>query len=151
MKENMDFRVIPPKKRYSKFYEEEVYIIPCKVLYVGNQIKGKIYNIYLEILDFNEPKIIKASGITYKGSLDYFLEPPFITECVVRKHGKCHYTLIVYSVSNPGLVEKLFGVKEILNTEEEILDFYNHNYNDFRNWLFEIKNKQDIRDIDLPF
>lgn len=154
MREQVDFRIIPLKKRYSTFYEEDVYVIPCKVLEIGNLISGRTYEIKIEILDFYTAKLVETSGITYKGSLQYFPEPPFNTECIVKKLGAWHFNLVVYGKAMPGLIEDLFGVKEILNhDEEQIMDIYNHHYSKFREWLGGTVKKPPKIDEhdDLPF
>lgn len=149
-----DFRIIPLIKRYSTFYEEDVYVIPCKVLEIGNLIIGRTYEIKIKILDFYTAKLIESSGITYKGSLQYFPEPPFINECIVRKSGIWHFDLIVYNRTTPGVLERLFGVKKILNNDEdEIMEIYNHHYSKFRDWLGGNTKKPPPPDNndDLPF
>lgn len=148
---NLDFRTVPPKKRYNNYLKDYEYIIPCRVLKIGEEIDKKSLEISIEILDFANPEIVTVSGITYKKSLGYFPEPPFITECTIRKTAKSKFKLIVYNKSSPGLVEKLMGVREILNTNEEIIAFYNHNYTELRDWLMEADRTQNNTDVDLPF
>ena len=148
-----DFRIIPPIKRYSKFYEEDIYVIPCKVIAIGNLIKGKTYEIKIEILDFTKAVLVETTGITYKGSLELLKNPPFVTECIIRRIGDCKFKLIVYNRTNPGLIERLFNVKEILNRDEsEIMDIYNHHYKKLRDWLGPIEsNSTENYHDDLPF
>lgn len=152
---SVDFRIIPLKKMFSDFYNEEVYKIPCKVISLGKHLRGKEYEIEIEILDFVTAEMKRLKGITYEGSLQYFNTFPFFTECVVRKLGKNKFKLIVYGYFGTGVIEGLFGVREILNNnEEDITKLYNHYYTPFREWLGVSKtsdNSTKLDDDDLPY
>jgi hypothetical protein len=154
MNTDLDFRVIPPIKKFSKFYNETVFEIPCKVLRIGDRVRGKIYSIEIERLDFLSGKRVKNIGITYDGTLELFndsnMEPPFITNCVVRKIDVGKIRFIVYGLFNAGIIEGVYDVEGILNKDEdEIIDVFHSHYKELNKWLKEPVENNDFID-DLP-
>ncbi|GAA4803373.1 hypothetical protein [Litoribaculum gwangyangense] len=150
-----DFRLIPIINSYSEFYKENVYKVPCKVLSVGNRLRGKVFSIDIEILDFVSGELVMVKAKTYEGSLSFFQNLPITTFCVVRKLGYRHFDLIVYGHYIVGIMEAFYGLDEILNhDEDEIFRLYNDNYQPLRQWLgISTLENNDIEDYedDLPF
>lgn len=138
----MDFRVIPPKKRPQNKYDDETYVIPVKLIKLGDQnFHPKVVPILFERIDFKSGKAKLTKGITFKKSLEIFgdREFPIQTECIVYKEdNRINFKII--GAYNPGLVEELFLVKDYIldNDENQILDVFKSNYRELNEWVGEL-------------
>lgn len=157
MNKAVDFRLVKPQRRWNHHKEAIEYEIPCIVLKIGKKLKGNLYSIDIEHIDFVTGEKVKNEGITYAKTIDMFnsldKKPPFATTCRVVKKRKGEFYFVVYGVFNAGLIEKFYNVKGILNNDEnEIMDVFESNYKEFLDWLMEISSNKPNNDYkDLPF
>lgn len=140
MKRNINYRVVPPKKRDDKIHGF-TYDIPCKVLNIGERLTKSKVQIDIEHADFITGRTIVSQGYTYNGTLELFnglnLVLPIPTACRVVKLSKGKYELKVIGLYNDGVVENMFKVQENIldNDEAQIIDVFRHNYKELLEWL----------------
>ena len=142
MERNINYRVVPPKKRNDEIHGF-TYDIPCKVLKLGSRLTEGKRQIEIEHADFITGKTIVSQGYTYNATLELFnglnLIPPIPTACRVVKLTRGRYELKVIGLYNDGVVENIFKVQEnILNNNEyQIMEVFRHNYKELLEWLNE--------------
>lgn len=94
----MDFRIIPPKKRPPNKYDDETYVIPAKLLKLGDHgLNTNVVPILFERIDFKSGEIKLTNGITFKKSLGHFgdREFPIRTDCIVyKKDNRINFKII---------------------------------------------------------
>lgn len=141
----MDFRVIKVKKRKpNSFDSEETFVIPVKVIkLLENKSSGPVVPIIVERLDFFSGKLKNTQAITFKKTISSIEEfgpkVPFITDAIVYKENN-KIRIKVIGIYSTGIVEKLFSVQDYIldNDEKQIMDLYESNYLEIRNWIGNI-------------
>ncbi len=149
---NIDLRLIKPAKRteiYKKI-EKEIYVIPCRVIEIGERINGSAFEIIIERLDFNNGKLIIHKAITWEKTLEIFerknLFPPFLTECKFYFNESKNPNFVVYGKFNTaGIINLLKG--DIEYNESELNEKYQSNYSDLRKWIEANKKDNKLRII----
>lgn len=145
----MDFRVIKVKKRNpNNFDSEETFVIPVKVIKVlENKSSGPVVPIIVERVDFFSGKLKNTKGISFKKTIndckEFGPEIPFVTDAIVYKENN-KVKIKVIGIYNTGIVEKLFSVEDYIldNDEKQIMDLYESNYSEIRNWIGNINSNE---------
>lgn len=138
-KELTEFLTIEPRKEYSDFYKEDIFIIPCRVFEIGEEASHNSVWIKIQYLDFNTGKAVKGKAVCYKRSLRYFsdIELPFDNDCSIMKT-KSGTKFLIYGKFDPHRdVTHLFTGTYDGKSEEELREVFKGNYKELNGWLKE--------------
>lgn len=132
-----EFLTITPRKEYSDFYKEDIFIIPCRIIEMGEEVNHNSVSITIEHLDFYTGKPVRAKASCYKRSLRYISEIPlpFNNECSVIKSGN-RIKFLVYGrfETNRDVTDLILGTYDG-KTEKELTDVFLENYKELNAWL----------------
>ena len=64
-----EWKLTPPIRKQSKFHNEIVYTIPCKVISIQDNFGSNTHKITIEHLDFKTGRAVVSDGITYEGTI----------------------------------------------------------------------------------
>jgi hypothetical protein len=145
MKE-IDFKIIKPLKRFSKYYNKDYYVLPCEIVeFSEKRLRHNANYVTLKIIDPFEEKLVLVTGIIYDKTTELFNEMgllnfPIKTQCCLYKDcgiiPGSRLDFVVYGFFNNGLIENIFGINEdgFLSENEKNLVFKN-NYSEVIDWL----------------
>lgn len=132
-----EFLTIEPRKEYSDFYKEDIFIIPCQVTEIGEEANHNSIWLDIKYLDFNTGKPVKGKAVCYKKSLRYLsdVELPFNNECSLIKSNS-GIKFLIYGRFDPDndLTHLLLGTYDG-KSEEELKQVFKENYKELNNWL----------------
>ncbi|MCG9971156.1 hypothetical protein [Christiangramia crocea] len=134
-----EFLTTKPKKEYSDFYNEDIYVIPCRILEIGEEANHNSIWLTIEHLDFKNAEPVKTKAICYKKSLRYISEEtlPFYNECSLIKTGD-RIRFLVYGRFDPFLdmTHKFLGTYDGMS-QDELKVVFQENYKELNAWLKE--------------
>jgi hypothetical protein len=138
-KELTEFLTIEPKKEYSNFYKEDIFIIPCRVIEIGEEASHNSVWVKIQYLNFDTGTPVEGKAVCYKKSLRYFSDEkfPFDNECSILKMNN-EIKFLIYGRFDPHLdvTHWFFGTYEG-KSKEELKEVFKKNYIKLNNWLKE--------------
>lgn len=135
----LDFLTITPKKEYNHFYNEDIYIIPCRILNFGEEATHNSVWVTIEHLDFITGKPVLKRATCYKNSLRFFkeMELPFSNECsIIKSRGGLKF--LIYGRFDPHMdvSDKFLGTYDV-KSEEELREIFKEKYQELNSWINE--------------
>ena len=124
-----EWKLTPPIRKQSKFHNEIVYTIPCKVISIQDNFGSNTHKIRIEHLDFKTGRAVVSDGITYEGTIknieEYNIEFPFETTCDIRRLESGEVRFEVYAIGKKISLVKAFIVPQI----------FKDNYKELNSWI----------------
>ncbi|QED36700.1 hypothetical protein FK178_02760 [Antarcticibacterium arcticum] len=131
----LEFLKIAPRKEYSDFYREDIYIIPCRVIEFGEEANHNSVWVTIEHLDFNTGETIEKKATCYKNSLRFFrdIELPVENECSIIKM-RNGVKFLIFGRFHPDYFVDWDGIYKG-KTEDVLIPVFKENYIEFNNWI----------------
>jgi hypothetical protein len=143
--EEVDFKIIKPRNRYSEYYKKKYYVVPCEIVELSDKRKHNGQFVTLKIIDPFNGELVLVQGLIYDKTIKLFEELggfklPLKTECCIYKDCNIfsneRFDFVIYGSFNVGVLENLFGINEIgFLSEQEKNTVFRNNYAEVVEWF----------------